>query len=203
MTLFRSLQTRYEQKEAFTKSTFPWPAIYRDPLPHIEPSQYALQIRIENQLPKSMPLKQLATLPSFNESRRITSKSGWTYYGHWKGLTFQTLFNLFSTPHLYPWVRIESLNGQHYLIDRKNLMNYRVITESDGNPLSVLYGGPLWVHCFDYYVEYGIPNVKSIVLLQGEHEYYHPNEALGFRLDQARVMPGSYYAIHHEKIATL
>ncbi len=204
MSLFRSLNTRFEQStELQPERLRPWPAIYRQPLPHLNINEYSLQLRIENQLPKVMNQKQLTSLPMFNESRRITSKAGWTYYGQWRGLTFQTLFSLFSTPHLYPWVRIEGLNGEHYIIDYPSLMNYRIIMEGEGEPLSLLYGGPIWIHNFDFYVEYGIPYVKSIILMQGEHAYNHPSEALGFKREEARVLPGQYYGMHHERMITL
>ncbi len=204
MSLFRSLYTKYEQEtEIYAQSIRPWPAIYRDRLPVFDINTYALQIRIENQHAKSMSLKQLATLPMFNESRRITSKAGWTYYGHWKGITFHTLFSLFTTPHLYPWVRLETLNGNNYVLERQALLNYRILIEGEGQPFSTLNGGPLWAHCFDYYLEYSIPHIKNIILMQGEHEYFHPNLDIGFTLEEARVHPGRYYDIHHEKITNL
>lgn len=203
MTLFRSLYTRYEEEEHQAVTLRPWPATYRFGLPHVDLSQYTLQVRIENQLAKSINAKQLAALPSFTESRRMTSKAGWTYYGQWKGITFQTLFSLFSTPHLYPWVRIETLTDQYAVIERQKLMNYRLLMESEGEPLSTLYGGPLLLHCFDYYMEYSIPHIKSIILMQGEHEYHHPSAAIGFTPENARVEPGRYYDIHHERITTL
>lgn len=201
MSLFRSLQTRYEQElELQAYSNRPWPATYREPMPEINLNSYTLQIRIENQLPKTIGLKQLASLPTFTEIRSIYSKAGWTYQGSWKGVTFQTLLSLFSTPHLYPWVRLESVTDKVYVIERRALLSYRIAMECDGQPLSVAYGGPLWAHCFDHYIEYSIPYLKSITLLQGEHSPCHPAETIGFRLDQAQVESGDYYAIHQEQI---
>lgn len=204
MSAFRSLYERYATEASQEKPwARPWPATYRDPLPYVKTEDFTLQIRIENQLAKTMNRRQLATLPHFTENRRITSKAGWTYYGQWKGITFQTFFSLFSTPNLYPWVRLELLDGQQVVIERTALLNYRALLECDGEDLSVLYGGPVWIHCFDYYVEYSIPHVKSIILMQGDHHYSHPHEKLGYTLDKARVEPGDYYAIHHEKIVHL
>ncbi len=202
MSHFRSLQVQAEDPVA-QPQVHPWPAFYRDFLPTSSREEAGLEIRIENQLPKVMDYKQLASLPSFRESRRIVSKAGWMYYGQWKGITFQTLFTMFSNPHLYPWVCLESLNGSRTMIERGALMNYRLLLECDGQALSPLYGGPIWLHCFDYYVEYAFPHVCRIVLMQGEHEYTHPSQAIGFTLEQARVVPGTYYAIHHQRITTL
>jgi hypothetical protein len=204
-TRFHSLYTRFDQEATpeAPQTLRLWPAIYREPLPAFNLADYRLQIRIENQIPKLMSMAQLATLPSFTENRRLTSKAGWTYYGQWKGVTFQTLFSLFSTPNLYPWVRLETLTGQHAILERMAILNCRLLTAGDGEPFSTLYGGPLWVHCFDHYIEYAIPHLKSIVLLQGTHQVVHPAEALGFSLAEARVMPGTYYDIHRERIATL
>jgi hypothetical protein len=204
MSLFRSLYTRYEQEEEIHAGSIrPWPATYREPLPAFDLSQYSLLVRIENQIPKSINWKQLHALPSFTENRRLTSKAGWTYYGQWKGVSFQTLFSLFSTPNLYPWVRLESLNGEHALIERTALLNYRVLFECDGEALTTIYGGPLMVHNFDHYLEYSIPHLKSIILLQGEHQPYHPHTAIGFLPEKARVEHGRYYDIHHERMTTL
>ncbi len=204
MSLFRSLYLREEkEKELQSFSERPWPSIFRDSLPTQPMSHYSLLVKIESQLPKSIDMKQLFTMPSFNENRRITSKAGWTYYGHWKGITFQTLFSLFANAQIYPWVRMESMTGLSYVINRQDLMNYRIVTECDGKPLSSLYGGPLWIHNFDYYIEYSIPHVKTITLMQHEAGPSHPMEKLGFDLSHARVEHGKYYDIHHEKIATL
>jgi DMSO/TMAO reductase YedYZ molybdopterin-dependent catalytic subunit len=204
MSLFRSLQTEYEQDaEHPSKTLRSWPATYRDTVPAVNFSDFTFQIRIEGQLAKFINLKQLAALPSFTENRRITSKAGWTYYGQWKGIAFQTFMSLFSTPHLYPWVRLETLDDTQYMIERKNLMNYRVLLECDGEPLTPLYGGPLWMHCFDYYLEYSIPHLKSVVLTDGSYESTPPQAKNGFTMDKARIEPGRYYDIHHERITTL
>jgi hypothetical protein len=201
MSRFHSLYTKYENEVALQSySQRPFPALYREPVPSFNIENYTLQVRIENQLAKTVGLKQLSTLPAFKETRNIYSKAGWTYQGVWKGLSFQTLFSLFSTPQLYPWVRLETVTGDVCVLERKELLNYRIVTECDNQPLNIAYGGPLWVHCFDYYLEYAIPHVKSIILLQGEHQYQHPMEPLGFTLDQAPVASGEYYAIHQEQI---
>jgi len=202
MTRFRSLYTRLEHETQTQGETLPpWPAIYRDGLPPL-PSE-ALQIKIENQLPKVLTSAQLGALPMFNENRRITSRAGWTYYGHWKGVLFQTLFTMFANPAMYPWVRIESANGQHAILDRSSLANWRLITHANNEPLNTLYGGPVWMHNFDYTVEYAIPHVSKIVLMQGDYEAKHPAQAWGFNLDDARVAPGRYYDLHLERITAL
>jgi hypothetical protein len=82
-------------------------------------------------------------------------------------------------------------------------MNYRILTDCNSEPLTKVYGGPLWVHNFDYYVEYSFPHLKSITLMQGDHEYTHPNVKIGFNLENARVGPGRYYDVYHERITTL
>lgn len=201
MTLFRSLYTRYEKESDLQSEQIPpWPAVYRRAIPDINLNNFSFQVRIENQLPKVMTVKQLLLLPTFNEAKNIYSKAGWMYQGRWSGLTFQTLFNLFSTPNLYPWVRLESLDNQIAVIERQALMNYRLVADCDGQPLSPLYGGPLWVQHFEQYVEYGFSHLKSVTLLQGEHEYQHPHQALGFPREDAEVSAGEYYAIHKEQI---
>jgi len=204
MSQFRSLYLKQTQTaEHLGEKSRPWPATYSQGLPKLQTGEYSMQVRCENQLPRGMTLKQLSTLPGFTESRRVSSQAGWTYYGQWKGVSFQTLFNLFATTHLYPWVRLETMNNEEILIERSQLMNYRLVLECDGEPLSPLYGGPVWIHNFDYYVEYSLAHIKNIILIQGEHEYRHPHQKLGYDLQDARVKPGQYYAIHHEKIASL
>ena len=204
MSLFRSLHVRYEEADTLADSELrPWPAVYRDKLAHISLDDFALQIRIENQLPKTMGVKQLAALPSFTENRRISSRAGWTYYGQWKGLTFQTLFALFATPNLYPWVRLETATGEEAILDRSAVMNYRLVLAGDGQPLSPLYGGPVWAHHFDEYVEYSLPSLKSITLMKGDFEPKHPAWTLGFMPEQAHVAPGTYYDMHRQRITTL
>ncbi len=201
MSRFRSLYTRYEQEEERLGGLVrPWPATYRERLPHPSLDDFTLHVGIENQHAKAMTLKQIAALPSFNENRRITSRAGWSYYGHWRGVTFHTLMNLFSNPQFYPWVRLESANGEYFIIDRQALMQYRVVLDCDGAPLSTLYGGPIWVHNFDYYTEYAMPHIQSVTLLQGTHRYHHPNQALGFDPADARVHHGEVYDIHLEKV---
>ncbi len=200
MTAFHSL---YQQEQDDTEALRPWPAVFREAVPPFDRRTFALQIRIENQLPKLVSESQLQALPSFTENRRITSRAGWTFYGQFKGTSFHTLLSLFSTPHLYPWARLESMNGQHSVMERKDLLNYRIVTEYNGQPLSTLYGGPLWVISFEEYIEYSIPHLKSIVLMQGEHTPYYPNDALGFKHEDAKLKPGRYYDIHHERMVTV
>lgn len=204
MTLFHSLNQRYESQEAEAAlSQLAWPGVFRDSLPDVTHEDFQFSVGIENQHAKLMQWKQIMTLPAFNESRRITSKAGWTYYGHWKGLTFQTLFSLFSTPALYPWVRLESLTGEVMVVERMNLSNWRIITESEGKLLSPLYGGPLLLHNFDYYMEYSMSNLAKVVLMQGNYEPLYPFAKRGLKLDDARVKPGQYYAVHQEKLSTI
>lgn len=197
MSRFHSLYTRYEQETAMqSASGLQWPAVYRLPVHGVPSEESPLVLRSENQMPKSMSLRQLTMLPFVTETLTVYSKAGWAYAGQWKGISFQTLLNLFSTPNLYPWVRIESFNGESYVMERNRLMNYRLVLECDGKPLTPLYGGPYWMHHFKNYIEYGIPHIKSIILLQGEHEISQPMARFGFSLDEALVAPGNYQALH-------
>ena len=199
MSRFRSLQSPLKSNEA--QEVLAWPALYRDGFvtPRLS-NDFVFQIGIEKQLSKTMDMKQLQALPSFLEIRNITSKSGWTYQGKWRGVFTQTLLSLFSTPNLYPWIKLESFTGQHCILDRKSFFNSRLIWECDQQPLPVSYGGPLALHCFDHYIEYAFWQVKRIVLMTGEHEDYHPMQALGFLPEEALIASGEYYALHQQQM---
>ena len=203
--MFSSVYHRYNNQDATSaEKRQAWPGLYRDEVPSCLLEDYQLQVGVEKQTPRLLNLTQLKALPSFNEQRQLVSKTGWAYRGNWKGLTFQTLFSLFSTPHLYEWIRLESLTGDVMVVPRQELVNWRLLYECDGHPLTPLYGGPLWVHHFDFYCEFGFPHLKSMTLLQsGQYEWVHPKANLGYHLEHAKIDAGQYFLIHEERVLPL
>lgn len=201
---FRSLNLQYEQEEALQAAQGrPWPATYRESLPNNLPANPTLQIGLANQPAKVVGFRQLATLPFTQESRRIVSKAGWAYDGHWKSLSFQTVLSLLSASPPFPSIAVESWTNQQYVLPGDILANYHILLEENHQPLSTLYGGPIWIVDFNRYIEYGIPHVKSITVLANTASEEHPMQPLGFDLENAKIQPGSYYSINQDTLLQL
>lgn len=206
---FHGLYQRYETESAAASPTAgatEWPPIYRGRLPHVDPVTFELEVSVENQSARSLSMAQIKALPTFSEVRLIASKFGWAYRGHWHGLTFQTLFSLFSTPHLYRWVKLESTTGEQMVIEREHLSAWRIVYACNDKPLSPLYGGPLWIHCFDHYVEYSFPHLHSMMFLQSnDHKATFPGDPLGYKLDDpmGRIQAGEYFSVHEHRVVSL
>lgn len=203
MSLFRSLYTQSLGEQEAQHANPAWPGIYFGALPKTESLKSNLSIRIENQLGKTLTIEQLKTMPITSEARAIYSQAGWMFYGQWQSIPFNTLISLFSNPQLYNWIRFETLTGQVGILDRQALHNAKIIFEAENKPLDPLHGGPFMLHTFENYIEYSIPHIHSIILLQGDHPYQHPSQARGFEPDKAIIQPGEYYAFHQNQIIHL
>jgi DMSO/TMAO reductase YedYZ molybdopterin-dependent catalytic subunit len=202
MSLFRSLHL--EETSGAEKSR-PWPQQFREPLPQGDLSKFTLKLQVSGQTVKTLDMKQMAILPSFMENRRIASQSGWMYYGSWKGFSMQTLLNQIPNAEQAQWIEIKTLTGKKFVTDKASLIQYRLLKEADNEALTPDYGGPLMLHHFDHYIEYAVCHVASINLLEAadSHQLEHPASRYGFALENARIQPGDYYAIHQQRITHL
>ncbi|MCA9841193.1 MAG: hypothetical protein KC475_03650 [Cyanobacteria bacterium HKST-UBA03] len=210
-------QKKQQYQDAEVCDTFGWPPMYRFRLPdeHVSaPQNFDFEIGLESQPSRSLTMAQIKAMPTSTEMRLIASRFGWAYRANWSCITFQTLFSLFSNPNMYEWVQMTSLNHQRMIIRRDQLSQWRLIYACNNQPLTPLYGGPLWMHNFDHYVEYGFNHIQSLKLLQTtpdipsnascKHSWFHA-ETLGYKLsdDDCRIAAGTYYAIHEEKLVEL
>lgn len=180
---------------------FSWPASCRDGFVSVDSASFSLRLSTEdNRLQKDVPWQEILRLPATTEVQKLHSKSGWMMQGFWSTLTFQRLMTKMPGTEPYNWVELISLNGQRVVLPKSRLNNYRLIFKCDDKFLTPMYGGPLWVHCFEHYVEYGIPQIAEIRFLTAERPSYHPSQELGFPQTAMRVQTGNYYMIHKEQI---
>jgi DMSO/TMAO reductase YedYZ molybdopterin-dependent catalytic subunit len=182
----------------------PWPGTCRDGFAPISHEQYVLHLTTDdNRIKKDIEWAELLRLPATTEVQKLHSKAGWMTQGFWSTLTFQRLLTKIPGTEPYHWVELISLTGQRVVMPKSRLNAYRLIYKCDDKFLPPTHGGPLWVHCFDHYVEYGIPQVSEIRFLSQDAPAYHPSQDYGFPQTAMRVQTGNYYMIHKDTIKHL
>ncbi len=107
-------------------------------------------------------MEDIRKLPHVEQVTELNCIEGWTQEVHWGGARFADLAQLYPPPEDYPYVGLETPDGEYYVgLDLESAMQPQTLLayEMNREPLSVAHGAPLRLAIP---TKYGIKNLKRI-----------------------------------------